>query len=34
MKEEGYGKGYEMYPDSSKNFLPEKLKEKRYYRRK
>jgi len=26
MKELGYGKGYEKYPDRNKNLLPEKLK--------
>jgi putative ATPase len=31
MKEIGYGKGYEVYPDKSKNLLPEKLKRKKYY---
>jgi putative ATPase len=29
MKEKGYGKGYEMY--SNKSFLPEKIKNKKYY---
>ncbi len=32
MKEEGYGNGYEMYPEKEKSLLPEKLKKKRYYR--
>jgi putative ATPase len=32
MKEIGYGKGYEPYPDKSKNLLPNKLKGKRYYK--
>jgi putative ATPase len=32
MKEQGYGKGYEMYPDKDKNLLPEKLKGKKYYK--
>jgi putative ATPase len=31
MKEEGYGKGYEMYPEG-KSLLPEKLKKKKYYK--
>lgn len=31
MKEEGYGEGYEMYPDGT-SFLPEKLKNKRYFK--
>lgn len=30
MKDLGYGKGYEMYPDPKESFLPEKLKGKRY----
>jgi putative ATPase len=30
MKELGYGKGYEMYPDADKSFLPDKLKKKKY----
>lgn len=34
MKEKGYGKGYEKYPDKGKSLLPEKLKGKRYYRKK
>jgi putative ATPase len=29
MKDLGYGKGYEKYP-SDDNYLPEKLKEKKY----
>jgi putative ATPase len=32
MKNLGYGKGYEMYPEGT-SFLPEKLKGKRYYMR-
>ncbi len=31
MKDLGYGKGYEMYPDKSRSFLPEKLKGKKYF---
>jgi len=31
MKDLGYGKDYESYPDKSKNLLPEKLKGKKYY---
>ncbi|NCN50872.1 MAG: AAA family ATPase [Candidatus Pacebacteria bacterium CG10_big_fil_rev_8_21_14_0_10_44_54] len=31
MKELGYGKGYEMYPDSKESLLPEKLKDKNYF---
>jgi len=31
MKKEGYGKGYEMYPEKGRNLLPEKLQGKRYY---
>lgn len=31
MKELGYGKGYEAYPDQEKSLLPEKLKKKRYF---
>lgn len=31
MKDIGYGKGYEMYP-KSKNLLPEKLKNKKYFK--
>lgn len=30
MKNEGYGKGYEMYPTEKADFLPEKLKNKKY----
>lgn len=30
MKKEGYGEGYEMYPEGV-SFLPEKLKKRRYY---
>lgn len=30
MKQQGYGKGYEMYPDSKKSLLPDKLKKKKY----
>lgn len=30
MKELGYGKGYEKYPDKGKNLLPDKLKGKKY----
>ncbi len=30
MKDEGYGKGYDMYPDDSVSFLPDKIKNKRY----
>ena len=30
MKELGYGKGYDMYPEV-KSYLPEKLKSKKYY---
>lgn len=33
MKDLGYGKGYETYPDKTKNLLPAKLKGKQYYRR-
>lgn len=32
MKDLGYGKGYEKYPDKSKNLLPEKLKGKKYFK--
>lgn len=32
MKDKGYGKGYEMYPDKTKSLLPDKLKNKKYYR--
>lgn len=31
MKDEGYGEGYEMYPDETKSLLPEKLKGKKYF---
>jgi putative ATPase len=31
MKELGYSKGYEKYPDKGKNMLPDKLKGKKYY---
>jgi putative ATPase len=31
MKEIGYGKGYEMYPDPSVSLLPEKIKDKHYF---
>jgi putative ATPase len=31
MKEIGYGKGYQAYPDKNKNLLPDKLKGKKYY---
>jgi hypothetical protein len=30
MKDEGYGKGYEMYPEDGKSCLPEKLAGRRY----
>ena len=30
MKNIGYGKGYEMYPDKGKSYLPDKLKSKKY----
>ncbi len=30
MKNQGYGKGYEMYPDKNKSLLPEKIKHKKY----
>ncbi|GAI87554.1 unnamed protein product, partial [marine sediment metagenome] len=33
MKEIGYGKGYESYPDKDKSLLPDKLKSKKYYRK-
>jgi len=33
MKNVGYGKGYEMYPDKNKSLLPEKLKGKKYYKK-
>lgn len=32
MKELDYGKGYEMYPDSNKSLLPEKLKKRTYFK--
>jgi len=32
MKDLGYGKGYEKYPNKNKTLLPEKLKGKKYYR--
>ena len=32
MKDLGYGKGYERYPQRNKNLLPEKLKDKKYYK--
>ncbi|MFC1789973.1 replication-associated recombination protein A [Patescibacteria group bacterium] len=32
MKEIGYGRGYEKYPNKNKNLLPEKLKGRRYYK--
>lgn len=31
MKDEGYGEGYEMYPEDGKSLLPEKLKGKKYF---
>jgi len=31
MKDLGYGKDYEMYPDKNKSLLPEKLKGKEYF---
>jgi len=34
MKEEGYGEGYEMYPDSGKSLLPDKLTGNQYYKNK
>ncbi len=33
MKKQGYGKGYEKYPDKDKNLLPDKLKGKKYFRK-
>ncbi len=33
MKDLGYGKGYEKYPNKDKNLLPEKLKNKKYLKR-
>jgi len=32
MKNQGYGKGYELYPDPNINLLPDALKGKRYYK--
>lgn len=32
MKAVGYGKGYEMYPEKEKSLLPEKIKNKKYYK--
>ena len=32
MKDLDYGKGYEMYPDKNKSLLPDKLKNKKYYK--
>jgi putative ATPase len=32
MKEEGYGEGYEMYPEEGKSLLPDKLKGKKYFK--
>lgn len=32
LKEIGYGQGYEMYPDKNKSLLPEKLKNKKYFK--
>jgi putative ATPase len=32
MKDEGYGKGYEMYPEPGTNLLPEKLQGKQYFK--
>jgi len=31
MKEIGYGKGYQPYPEKNKNLLPDQLKKRRYY---
>ena len=31
MKDIGYGKGYEMYPEKGKSLLPDKLKNKKYF---
>jgi len=31
MKNWGYGRGYEQYPDKNKNLLPDKLKGRKYY---
>jgi putative ATPase len=33
MKEIGYGKGYEMYPDATVSLLPEKVKAKKYLKK-
>ena len=33
MKKVGYGKGYKMYPEKGKSLLPDKLKERKYYRK-
>lgn len=33
MKELGYGKGYEMYPDKDMSLLPDKLKNKKYFKK-
>lgn len=33
MKELGYGKGYEMYPDTKSSLLPKRLKEKTYLKK-
>lgn len=33
MKDFGYGKGYEMYPDKDKSLLPKKLEGKKYYKK-
>lgn len=32
MKDEGYGQGYEMYPEEGKSLLPEKLEGRKYFR--
>ncbi len=32
MKDEGYGEGYEMYPEEGTSLLPEKLKGKKYFK--
>jgi putative ATPase len=32
MKDEGYGEGYEMYPEEGASLLPEKLKGKKYFK--
>lgn len=34
MQEQGYGKGYEDYPEHGTNLLPDKLKGKKYFRKK